>query len=125
MRVAIATDNGQVAAHFGRCPSYTIAELEEGGLMEQRQVPNPGHEPGRIPRFLSDLGVQVIVSGGMGQRAMSLFESLGIDALIGVSGPVDAAIEQLAKGDLKAGGSPCDHGHDHGHGGGHGDCGHH
>jgi len=25
MRIAIATEAGQVAAHFGRCPLYTLA----------------------------------------------------------------------------------------------------
>jgi len=29
MKIAISTDAGFVSAHFGRCPSFTIAEIEE------------------------------------------------------------------------------------------------
>jgi len=72
MKIAFSTDNGAVSAHFGRCPEFTIAEIDNGIVKESKTVANPGHEPGRIPEFLHGMGVEVIVAGGMGRRAVSL-----------------------------------------------------
>ena len=33
MKVAISTDRGFVSAHFGRCQSYTIVEIEDGRIL--------------------------------------------------------------------------------------------
>jgi len=37
MKVAISTDQGHVSAHFGRCPSYTIVEIEKGQILKQEE----------------------------------------------------------------------------------------
>ena len=109
MRVAVATDSGQVSAHFGRCSEYTVAEVENGRVTTTEVVANPGHEPGFLPRFLAERGVNVIVCGGMGPRAQALFAGQNIQMCMGVSGPVDAVLEQFARGTLQAGESTCNH----------------
>ena len=43
MKVAISTDRNLVSAHFGRCPSYTIVELDKGKVVKRDLVQNPGH----------------------------------------------------------------------------------
>lgn len=30
MRIAISTDGKYVSQHFGRCPSYTLVDIENG-----------------------------------------------------------------------------------------------
>jgi len=52
MRVAISTDGEFVSAHFGRCPSFTIMDLQDGKVVSKEVADNPGHEPGFIPQFL-------------------------------------------------------------------------
>ena len=101
MRTAISTDNGSVSAHFGRCPVFTIVEVEDGKVKSREEVPNPVHEPGYLPEFLRSKGVGRIVAGGMGQRAVMLFNAAGIEITVGVAGPVDAVIEKLAGGTLE------------------------
>jgi len=107
MRFAISTDGTQVSAHFGRCPSFTIGEIENGELTQKEVVDNPGHHPGFLPQFLNQKGVSCIIAGGMGQRALSLFEEQNIKPVLGISGAIDDVIEQLRKGELKGGESLC------------------
>jgi len=123
MKVAIATNGRMVAAHFGRCEEYTTFQVEEGKVSGRMVVPNPGHEPGFLPRYLAGMGVEVIIAGGMGRRAQVLFGEQGIRTVVGVTGPVDDAARAFAAGELKAGESLCEHGEGHGDGRGGGNCG--
>jgi len=110
MKVAVSTDSGQVSAHFGRCPEYTLAEVADGKVIEKTVIPNPGHEPGFLPRYLGEKGVKVIICGGAGPRAQALFAEKDIQMCMGVSGPVDAVLSDFAQGKLAQGASTCDHG---------------
>jgi len=116
MRVAISTDGNSVSAHFGRCPHFTIVDIEDGKVTNRELVDNPGHQPGLIPQFLNEKGVECIVAGGMGMRATGLFSDLGIRAIVGISGRVDDVVDELAKGNLKSGESLCRPGSGKGYG---------
>ncbi|MBD3426856.1 MAG: dinitrogenase iron-molybdenum cofactor [Candidatus Omnitrophica bacterium] len=107
MRIAISTDSGKVSAHFGRCPSFTIIDVEEGELIKKEELANPGHHPGFLPRFLHEKGVESIIAGGMGRNAMDLFARQGIETLVGVSGPVEEVIKSILTGTLEGGESLC------------------
>ncbi|MFC1645814.1 NifB/NifX family molybdenum-iron cluster-binding protein [Candidatus Omnitrophota bacterium] len=107
MRVAISTDGEFVSAHFGRCPSFTIIDIEDGKISKKDVVDNPGHQPGFIPQFLHKKGVNCIVAGGMGMRATGFFNEFGIQAIVGISGKISEVIEKLLKGTLEGGESLC------------------
>lgn len=111
MKVAISTDMGYVSAHFGRCASYTIVAIEEGKVVNREEIPNPGHQPGFLPQYLSDRGVNVIIAGGMGPRAQGLFAQKNIESLIGVQGPIDDVITQFINQEIEAGEDLCGHKH--------------
>ncbi|KPJ60647.1 MAG: dinitrogenase iron-molybdenum cofactor [Latescibacteria bacterium DG_63] len=116
MRVAISTDGNLVSAHFGRCPHFTIVDVENGELTNRVLVENPGHQPGAIPQFLSQKGVECIVAGGMGMRATMFFNQEGIQAIVGVSGEIDEVIDRLKNGTLVGGESLCKPGSGKGYG---------
>ncbi|MCK4905120.1 NifB/NifX family molybdenum-iron cluster-binding protein [bacterium] len=116
MKVAISTDGDFVSQHFGRCPSFTIMDLLDGKVVSKEVVDNPGHEPGFIPQFLHEKGVEVIIAGGMGMRAAGFFDELGIKPIMGVNGKIDEIVEQLIKGTLKDGESLCNPGAGKGYG---------
>lgn len=111
MRIAIATDGDFVSAHFGRCPIYTLVEIEEGKIVNKKVINNPGHQPGFLPQFLKEQGVDCVIAGGMGPRAQELFAQAGIKVILGVTGSVDDVIKQLLNGTLKEGKSFCEHEH--------------
>jgi predicted Fe-Mo cluster-binding NifX family protein len=111
MKVAISTDQGYVSAHFGRCQSYTIIEIRDGLLLGREEIPNPGHQPGFLPEYLSEKGVNCIIAGGMGPRAQGLFAQKNIETIIGVQGAVDEIIEKFKNQELESGDDLCGHQH--------------
>jgi len=116
MKVAISTDGNFVSPHFGRCPSFTILEIENCKLIKKEEIANPGHHPGFLPEFFSNMGVEVIVAGGMGTRALGLFSEKGIKTFMGVSGKIDEVVEKLLTGTLEGGESLCNRGLGKGYG---------
>ena len=109
MKVAVATDGNMVSQHFGHCKAYTIAEIEEGRVISNTLIDSPGHEPGFLPVFLAEKGVNCIIAGGMGQKAQGLFAEKGIIVVIGASGSIDQVLEDFVHDRLATGANICDH----------------
>ena len=116
MKVAIATDSGTVSAHFGRCPSYTILDIEDGKIVNRIEENNPGHATGTIPQFMREKGVNVMIAGGMGWRAQEFFKQFNIDVVLGISGRIDDVIQEIQNGTLRGGESLCSPGGGKGYG---------
>lgn len=116
MKVAISTDGGQVSAHFGRCPEFTIIDIKGGRIVNKEVVPNPGHSPGLIPDFIAKQGAQAIVCGGMGHRAQGFFGQMDIETIMGVTGSIEDVIQKLVDGTLEGGESLCTPGDGKGYG---------
>ncbi len=115
-KIAIATEGSQVAPHFGRCSGYTVVKVQDGKAIDRGIIPNPGHQPGLLPRYLGEMGVDWVIAGGMGMRAQNLFAEQGILTVIGVTGTVDTALQDFLSGKLAGGESLCSHPYEHGHG---------
>ena len=107
MKIAISTDGDFVSAHFGRCPEFTILDIENGKVIKREVIENPGHHPGFLPKFLNERGVNCIIAGGMGMRAKELFSEAKIDSVMGVEGKVQDTIDKLLAGTLEGGESLC------------------
>ena len=112
MKIAIATDNGTVSQHFGHCEGFTLYELENGAVKEEKFIPNPGHKPGFLPNFLHEQGVKAIISGGMGGGAIDIFNEHGIEVITGISGQNSQVVQQYLQKGLVSSGSVC---HEHSH----------
>ena len=109
MRYAIALEDGQVSGHFGRCEGYEIVDIEDDQVVARGALSNPGHQPGLLPRYLKEHGVQVVVCGGAGPRAVSLLAELGVGIYMGVTGTADEVIEAICRGELIGGDNTCEH----------------
>ena len=110
MRVAISTDGEFVSAHFGRCPHFTLIDIEGDKVIKKEVVPNPGHAPGAIPQYLHQQGVEAIIAGGMGQRARQLFAQNNIKVIVGApEQPVEELALAFIDNTLKTGDNVCDH----------------
>lgn len=107
MKIAIATDNNLVSEHFGHCEEFTIYELDSKEITSKNKIENPGHEPGFLPVFLNEKEVDIIISGGMGGKAIELFNEKGIDVITGAVGEVDEIIEKYISGELISDDSVC------------------
>jgi len=70
----------------------------------------PAHEPGALPKWLSGLCVDLIISAGMGRRAQQLFAQNNIDVVVGaVNNTPQELASQYLTGQLKTGQNICDH----------------
>jgi predicted Fe-Mo cluster-binding NifX family protein len=123
--IAIAAEDsrgldGEVSAHFGRCPYYVLVKANGDSQTEfQVVVANPhfdSHQPGMMPRFIRGLGANVIIAGGMGPRAIDMFHGFGIDVATGASGTIEEALGAYLRGEYR-GVVHCAGGHKDGCGG--------
>ena len=122
MRIAISADNRNgldsvVSPHFGRCPHYILVDVEGHEVKAVNVVDNPyygQHSPGMVPDFIHSQGVNVMLTGGMGRRAIAFFEQLGVEAVSGASGTVRRALELYLGGQLR-GVQPCRESIEHAH----------
>jgi predicted Fe-Mo cluster-binding NifX family protein len=123
MKIAITAENNNglesnVAQHFGHAPYFIFVEVENGEITSTNGIANPyaeAHQPGEIPNYIHSQNANVILSGGMGGRAIQFFEQLNVKAATGASGTVREALEKYLGGSLKAA-APCDESVAHGHG---------
>jgi len=116
MKIAISTDGNKVSPHFGRCPQFTIIEIENNKLIDKKVIENPGHHPGFLPQYLGKIGVGCIVAGGMGMRAKELFGQAGIEAVLGIEGDIEEIIGKIIDGSLEGRESICQPGLGKGYG---------
>ena len=114
MKIAVSCNGNQIWAHFGHCENFMIYEAENGVITSEQSVPNPGHRPGFLPNFLGDMGVAVIISGGMGGGAVDIFNGRSVAVVLGAQGDAKTAVESYLRGELHSTGSIChEHAHEH------------
>jgi predicted Fe-Mo cluster-binding NifX family protein len=110
MKFAIPLAEGKLTAHFGHCQEFAIVNADDGTINGKEILVPPPHEPGVLPKWLHDMGANVIIAGGMGQRAQQLFAENDISVVVGA--PVDtpeALVESYMAGSLVSGFNLCDH----------------
>jgi predicted Fe-Mo cluster-binding NifX family protein len=123
MRIAISlqTNDGLdsvVAGHFGRCPYFALVDMEGNEVQAIEVVDNPyftGHQVGQVPTFINEQKADVMLSGGMGGRAIQFFEQYGIETATGATGTVRMTLESYIGGQLSEA-EPCAESVAHGHG---------
>jgi len=112
MRIAIPLVQGRLSLHFGHCEEFALVDVDE----QTKEISNivklqpPAHQPGVLPQWLNEQQADVIIAGGMGQRAQQLFVQNNIKVVIGAS---DQAPEELVSAyldnTLETGDNICDH----------------
>lgn len=112
MRIAIPLANGTLSTHFGHCEQFALIDVDTKTkkVLGREDVQPPPHEPGVLPTWLAGCGVTTIIAGGMGHRALGLFEEQDITVCIGAPAltPEELVAQYLA-GTLETGQNVCDH----------------
>ena len=111
-RIAIPLAEGKLALHFGHCQQFALVDVNPAtkAIVGLETVDAPAHEPGLLPRWLSERGARIIIAGGMGQRAQGLFGEQGIEVVVGAAAEAPEALaQQYMEGTLVTGGNACDH----------------
>jgi len=111
VKFAIPVSNGQVCPHFGHCESFALFDIaEDSKIAAKNIVPSPGHEPGFLPQWLAQQGVNKVIAGGMGSRAQMLFQQNNIEVIVGaVESDPEKAVLRYLEGNLDTRENACDH----------------
>ena len=111
MKIAIPLANGQLSMHFGHCEQFAIVRTDEqNNIVETTLAAPPAHEPGVLPAWLNEQGVNVIIAGGMGMRAQQLFQQNNIAVVVGAPAQTpEQLVSAYLAGSLESGQNICDH----------------
>lgn len=110
MKVAIPVAEGKLAVHFGHVAEFALVHVEDGAVSKIESLTPPPHEPGVLPRWLGDMGVDLIIAGGMGHKAQELFAARGVTVVTGApSEPPAELVAQYLAQTLSTGINLCDH----------------
>ncbi len=110
IKFAIPVAEGKLCSHFGHCDQFALIETEDGKIKHKSMLTPPPHEPGVLPRWLHELGANIIIAGGMGARAQDLFNENGIKVITGAPmDPPESLVNQYLAQVLVTGENICDH----------------
>ena len=112
MRIAVPVTNGQLAQHFGHCEKFALIDVDSQNhaIASSTEVDAPEHQPGLLPKWLGERGVNLVIAGGMGSRAQALFAAASIQVLAGA--PPESAetvVRRYLDGTLVTVENRCDH----------------
>ncbi len=112
MKIALPIAEGKLCMHFGHCEQFALIEVDEETkkIVAKKVILPPPHEPGVLPEWLHKEGVDLVIAGGMGQRAQSLFAAKGIKVVVGVNPDFpERLVAQYLEGNLETGQNVCNH----------------
>jgi predicted Fe-Mo cluster-binding NifX family protein len=116
MKIALPSVQNNVDAHFGHCEYFTVVTVnEKNQIVKEEKVMSPAGCGCKsdIVHTLSQMGVSMMLAGNMGEGAVNVLNSHGIEVLRGCAGDVKRVAEEWLAGTLKDPGEAC---HAHGHG---------
>lgn len=108
-KIAIPMADGELCMHFGHCQQFRVFHTGINGIEKYEDLTPPPHEPGVIPAFLAENGVELVIAGGMGQRAQNIFMQHGIQVVVGANGKAEELVQHALNGTLVSGENCCDH----------------
>ncbi len=109
--IAIPIVGGVLSPHFGHCEHFKVYHIDkENNIVKEERLTPPPHAPGVLPKWLSENKINIIIAGGMGNRAQNLFKQNNIEVNVGSpSLAPEKIIEQYLNGSLILGQNACDH----------------
>ena len=112
MKYAVPVAGGMMSPHFGHCEQFALIDVDEAArkIVNKELVIPPDHQPGVFPAWLAEEGVNIVIAGGIGARAQSLFSENRIEVIVGAVGdnPEEVVTAHL-NGMLVTGDNVCDH----------------
>lgn len=108
--IAVPSSNGLLDEHFGHCSQFVLISVEDDKIVSESTINAPPHEPGLLPKFLAEKGVSDVLAGGMGKRAIQLFNQQNVNVFVGVPklAPKDI-VSKFLNGSLEFSANYCDH----------------
>lgn len=108
--IVIPVTGGKLSAHFGHCEEFYFATTEEGKITEEKTIIPPTHKPGLYPKWVKEQGGDLVITGGMGPKAVALFDENGVEVITGADAKLPREIvENYLDGTLETTQNSCHH----------------
>ncbi len=109
-KIAVPVVKGQLNGHFGHTQQFCIYKTRNNSIVEKEVLVPPHHQPGVYPKWLAELGVTDVIAGGMGPKAIALFNQNKINVFVGVEikSPEELVLD-LLNGILETSDNTCTH----------------
>jgi len=105
-----------LSAHFGRAPYFAWYVVEDGQIKEDGVAKNTSDHFGGVgapPETIKSFGGEIVISHGMGMRAIQMFQDIGMAVLKGVSTDSLENVNAFIEGGMVELTEGCLAGHDH------------
>ena len=79
---------------------WKICNIENGKAVKKEIAVAPEHAPGVFPKFIAEQKVNVVITGGMGQRAIDMLKANGTEVILGASGKIEDILKTYLEGNL-------------------------
>ena len=116
MKIALPSRQNLIDDHFGHCEYFTIFTVADNGteIISRETIASPvgcGCKS-NIAGVLANMGVTLMLAGNMGQGAVNVLHTAGIEVLRGCSGDVTTVANAWLQGTLTDSGTSCSE-HEH------------
>lgn len=103
MKLAVCYDpeTGDIFQHFGQTPAFKVYEVEDNKIVSSEVVDTGDNSHAMLVVFLSELGANALISGGIGMGAKNRLEAAGIRLFGGAKGNADEAAQACIDGTLQ------------------------
>lgn len=91
-------EKGILDSHFGHCKYFALLEIRGNKIVSEELVTPPAHEPGILPKWLADRAVTDVLAGGMGNKAIQIFNYNNVNVFVGAP---QLSANELAQGFLE------------------------
>jgi predicted Fe-Mo cluster-binding NifX family protein len=104
VRIAFATDKGglddEIYTRFGRTPTFTIVDVENGKIKNVKVIENPAAKGGsgagiKSVQKLAEEGVEIVVGPNPGPNATMALQQAGIKVVVMLGVTVREALKNL------------------------------
>ncbi len=110
MKICVASDsNGglddMVSMQFGRCPAFTVVEVEDGKIARVYVIPNPGASAAsgagmQAAQAVVNEGCNVVIAGAIGPNSAQVLSMGGVDMRTAPAVRIEDAVAMLLRGEL-------------------------
>ncbi|MFC1565222.1 NifB/NifX family molybdenum-iron cluster-binding protein [candidate division KSB1 bacterium] len=100
MKIAIPIFGIRVSPRFISSDLFLVVDTQDGEILNKETIPFNDPHPLKCSRFLMDMGVEMIICGGINRFSEQQLNFNGIKVFPWITGEVNDVLQSFLKGDL-------------------------
>lgn len=109
-KLAIPVIGKTLSPHFGQCEHFKFFEVKNHKVIHEEIIKAPEHKPGLLPNWLIGKKVTDVITGGIGHKAIEIFNQNKINVFVGVEvKDSNELVNDYLEGTLETNGNFCNH----------------